>query len=479
MSQASFKKAAYDNIPFRKRLLANRTAVLSTLAVGVATTITLGTVIFSGDKELREQEQAVEVAIQLREQPEILASGSEAADEVQLQQQEETAQVASEPVESLRWSKQIVRNGDNLTTIFQRVLLGAADVHRLMTASPLSKPLTAMKPGEELRFAFSEDGALAQVNYIKSRLESYIYKAAPQNHDAAYIAEHVVREPEVTTAFRESVIEDSLFLAGERAQLPHSLIMEVANIFAWDVDFALDIRKGDHFALLYEEKFLDGEKIGTGNVLAAEFTNQGRTFRAVRYVDTDGNANYYTPEGLSMRKAFLRAPLDFTRVSSNFDMRRLHPVFKTVRPHRGIDYAAATGTPVYAAGDGKVIASGYSKANGNYVFVQHGQRYTTKYLHLNKRSVKTGQNVRQRQVVGTVGSTGYATGPHLHYEFLVNGVHQNPRTVALPKALPIDDAERASFSTATAALMDKLQLLQKSTQLAMLTEKESQQRATQ
>lgn len=176
-----------------------------------------------------------------------------------------------------------------------------------------------------------------------------------------------------------------------------------------------------------------------------------------------------------MRKAFLRAPLDFTRVSSSFNMKRLHPVFKTLRPHRGIDYAAQRGTPVYAAGDGKVTASGYSKANGNYVFIQHGQRYTTKYLHLNKRSVKTGQTVRQRQVIGTVGSTGYATGPHLHYEFLVNGVHRNPRTVPLPKALPIDKAERAAFETATVALMDQLASHQQSTQLAMLSEQNQQQ----
>ncbi|TNE77842.1 MAG: peptidase M23 [Gammaproteobacteria bacterium] len=383
------------------------------------------------------------------------------------------------PETPLTWTKQMVRSGDNLTAIFKRVMLSAADVHRLMTSSPLAKSLTRMKPGEELSFAFAENGTLAQLNYVKSRLESYTFKAAPEEHDSAFIAEHVIREPEISTAYRQATIEDSLFLAGERAQLPHKLIMEIANIFGWDVDFALDIRKGDHFALLYEEKYLDGEKIGSGNILAAEFTNQGRTFKAVRYVDSEGRANYYTPEGFSMRKAFLRAPLDFTRISSNFNLRRKHPIHKSIRAHRGVDYAAPRGTPIFAAGDGKVIASSYNKANGNYVFIQHGQRYTTKYLHLNKRSVKKGQLVRQRQVIGTLGSTGYATGPHLHYEFLVNGVHQNPRTVSLPQALPIDDAERIAFNAATAVVMDKLALHQQSTQLAMLSEKESQQRATQ
>lgn len=473
MSQASFT-APRNNSNMWQRLAANRKARRLLLAAVVATTSIATAFLFIGEDAAAPAKE-ISIALNLQGPAESTPMTSEEA--ATPAPGETPSQSEDQAEETLKWTNQTVRNGDNLTTIFQRVLLGAADVHRLMGASPLSKPLTAMKPGEELHFAFSESGALAQVKYVKSKLESYIYTAAPEEPDTAYTAEHVVREPEVVNAFRESAIEDSLFLAGERAQLPHNMIMEIANIFAWDVDFALDIRKGDHFAVLYEEKLLDGENIGTGDILAAEFTNQGRTFKAVRYVDSQGHANYYTPEGLSMRKAFLRAPLDFTRVSSSFDMKRLHPVFKTVRPHRGIDYAAPRGTPVYAAGDGKVIASGYSKANGNYVFVQHGQRYTTKYLHLTKRSVKAGQTIRQRQVVGTVGSTGYATGPHLHYEFLVNGVHQNPRTVALPKALPIDNAERTAFNSATAALMGKLALLQKSTQLAMLSSEDQQQTA--
>ena len=157
-----------------------------------------------------------------------------------------------------------------------------------------------------------------------------------------------------------------------------------------------------------------------------------------------------------MRKAFLRAPLDFTRVSSNFNPNRLHPIFKTPRPHRGVDYAASTVTPVYAAGNGKVIESGYKNSNGNYVVIRHNGRYTTKYLHLHKRSVKRGETVKQGDLIGTVGSTGYATGPHLHYEFLVNGAHTNPRTVALPKADPISRQEMARFIDTTAPLFTQL-----------------------
>jgi murein DD-endopeptidase MepM/ murein hydrolase activator NlpD len=174
-----------------------------------------------------------------------------------------------------------------------------------------------------------------------------------------------------------------------------------------------------------------------------------------------------------MRKAFLRTPLDIFRISSGFNLRRKHPIHKKIKAHRGVDYAAPRGTPVYAAGDGKVIASGYSKANGNYVFVQHGQTYTTKYLHLNRKKVRKGQTVRQRQLIGTVGSTGYATGPHLHYEFLVNGVHRNPRTVKLPQARPIAKGEKSSFEQATAPVLAKLAEHQQTIQLALMQNSDS------
>jgi murein DD-endopeptidase MepM/ murein hydrolase activator NlpD len=231
----------------------------------------------------------------------------------------------------------------------------------------------------------------------------------------------------------------------------------------------LDIRKGDHFNVLYEEKFLDGEKIGAGAILAAEFTNQGHKFRAVRYTNAAGDSHYFTPDGESMRKAFLLAPVDFRRISGNFNPKRLHPIFKTVRPHRGTDYAANTGTPVWASGDGRVVAAGYTKPNGNYVFIQHGNNIQTKYLHLNKKMVKTGQRVKQKQIIGTVGSTGYATGPHLHYEFLLDGVHRNPRTIVqkLPKADSIPKAEMAQFRAQTEPMVAQLQQRYNANRLAL------------
>ena len=227
--------------------------------------------------------------------------------------------------------------------------------------------------------------------------------------------------------------------------------MQLAQIFQWDVDFVLDIRPGDEFFALVEEQHLDGEFIGFGDILSARFVNQGRTFTAVRYTTESGVSGYFNATGRSMRKAFLRAPVEFSRISSSFNLRRKHPLYKTVRPHRGIDYAAPPGTPILAAGDGRVEIASRTKPNGNYVVIKHGEQFVTKYLHLSKfaRGVKSGKRVNQGQIIGYVGSTGYATGPHLHYEFLVNGVHQNPRTVSLPQAKPVARKEISRFREKT------------------------------
>ena len=274
--------------------------------------------------------------------------------------------------------------------------------------------------------------------------------------------------PEIILAYREGVIKDSLYLSGKTANLPDKIIMELANIFGWDIDFVFDIRPGDSFSVLFEDRFIDGNKLAEGNILAASFTNRKTTFKAVRFAKKDGIGGYFSPEGLSMRKAFLRTPLDIFRISSGFNLRRKHPIHKKIKAHRGVDYAAPRGTPVYATGAGKVVEAGYTIANGNYVFIKHGQTYTTKYLHLHNKKVRKGQSIKQRQLIGTVGSTGYATGPHLHYEFLVNGIHRNPRTVKLPQAKPIENAEKDNFVRATQPMLAQLIKFQAKNQLAKI-----------
>jgi len=358
-------------------------------------------------------------------------------------------QVIPEP--ALRWVEQTVGSGDSLSLLFSRANLSAADVYKV-SSSKDGKLLRNLYPGESFRFGLNKTGELEELQYIKSKLVSRIYSLEGDS----YSSELRELKPDTLLSYREGIIKDSLYLSAQQANLPDKLIMELANIFAWDIDFVFDIRQGDSFSILFQEKYLDGEKFGVGDIVAASFTNRSKSYNAVLYTDSQGHSSYYTPEGLSMRKAFLRAPLDIFRISSGFNLRRKHPIHKMIKAHRGVDYAAPRGTPVFSAGDGKVTATGYSKANGNYVFVQHGQTYMTKYLHLNKKKVLKGQAVKQRQIIGTVGSTGYATGPHLHYEFLVNGVHRNPRTVKLPQANPISATELAAFKLATTPVLTQL-----------------------
>lgn len=341
------------------------------------------------------------------------------------------------------WTEIEVLGGDSLSKIFKRAELSSTTVHELMTTTPQAKQLTQIYPGQKFAFHINEQGELLALKHIQSQLKTTLYERTNGSYSVRFMA----REPEARARYSSAVISSSLYMAANNAGLPQSLIMELANVFGGVIDFVYDVRTGDSFNILYEEHFIEGEKYGNGPILAAQFTNQGETYTAYRYVYENGEVGYYNEEGVSMRKAFLRSPVDFTRISSNFNPNRLHPVFKTTRPHRGIDYAAATGTPVYASGDGRVATAGYSKANGNYIVIKHGEKYTTKYLHLRKRGVRKGQKVKQQQIIGWVGSSGYATGPHLHYEFLVNGVHRNPRTILnkLPKAKSIDANSKPRF----------------------------------
>ena len=343
-----------------------------------------------------------------------------------------------------------VKNGDNLAIIFKRAGFSAQTLHKLINTNAETRKLTKIHPGEVLSFATAEDGSLAQLRYVISKTDTLFVTLNDEgNYDTAIDS----KEIETLTKTAGGEISNNFWTSAIAAGLSERQIMNFADIFGWDVDFANDIRKGDLFGLIYESHYVDGEFIGTGKIIAAEFVNQGQRFAAIRH--TDGN--FYTPEGRSMKKAFLRAPVSFKYISSSFNPKRLHPVTGQVRAHRGIDFAARTGTPVVASGNGKVVKAGYSKYNGNYVFISHGTQYVTKYLHLNKKLVKTGQKVKQGQQIGTVGSTGRVTGAHLHYEFLVNGVHRNPKTVKLPKSEPLPRSELAKFKPIAANFIAQLE----------------------
>ena len=295
------------------------------------------------------------------------------------------------------------------------------------------------------------------MDYLQSQTQSTHYI----REDGGYRVWDEVKDTEVRISTMAATINDSLYVTGQQSGLSDNLIMELVGIFGWDIDFALDIRSGDSFSLVYEEHFLEGDKLRDGSILAAEFNNQGHIYTAILHRADDGSSNYYSPSGDSMRKAFLRSPVDFRRISSGFSKERFHPVLGKKRPHRGVDYAAATGTPIKASGDGKVIFKGTKGGYGRTLILQHGGKFTTLYAHMSKyqRSIKQGSRVKQGETIGYVGKSGLATGPHLHYEFRVNGEHRNPVKVKFPNAAPIAKVYQESFKEQARHMSALLQMV--------------------
>ena len=377
----------------------------------------------------------------------------------------DTSPTEATPSNTLDFQQYTVKSGDSLSSLFKHAGLSDRDLYQVINEAPEAGSLRRIMPGQQVSFGLDANGQLQQLVYQRDKLNSLRI----ERKDGQFSAIELQREPDVKIAYRRGTIDSSLFMAGQEAGITDNLTMALAGIFGWDIDFILDIRQGDSFNLLFEEKFLDGEKIGNGNILAAEFTNQGRTYRAVRYLNAKDDANYYTPEGRSMRREFLRTPVEFTRISSPFNPNRRHPVLNTIRAHQGTDYAAPRGTPIRAAGDGRVIFAGRKGGYGNTVIIKHGQAYQTLYAHMNqfRRGVRSGSKVKQGQTIGYVGSSGLATGPHLHYEFHVNGSVRNPVTVDLPKASSIAQNEMGRFKAQVQPLVAQLEQYQLNTQLAL------------
>jgi murein DD-endopeptidase MepM/ murein hydrolase activator NlpD len=355
----------------------------------------------------------------------------------------------------INWESVKVRRGQTLDAIFKQQGLSISLLHEIVALNSETRGLTKIRPGEIFDFQTDSDGKFFQMRYAVDEAR-YLFV---RQQETGLTAEIQQREIFSEVAETGGVIQSSLFLAGKQAGLSDAMVMKLANIFGWDIDFVLDIREGDRFMLVYEKIYREGEFLRDGNILAATFINQGERFQAIYFREGDV-AGYFAPDGRNMRKAFLRAPLNFSYISSGFNPRRMHPVLKRIRAHNGIDYYAPRGTPVYSAGDGTVTRSAYSKANGHHVFVKHANSIETKYLHFTKRAVKKGQKVKQGQTIGYVGSTGLASGPHLHYEFVVNGVHRNPRTVPLPKVEPLRGEVLVSFQSQAAPMQTQLSRLE-------------------
>ena len=358
-------------------------------------------------------------------------------------------------------TKLVVGAGDSLERLFRRNELSLSDLAAMVALDDARAHLVKLLPGNKIEVAH-RDGSIIALSREISRLATLNITRTPEGFVAGLI-EHPV---ETRAAGAHSTIRSSLFEAAQEVGVSGGVIMDMAGIFQWDIDFIQDVRTGDEFTVVYDELWRDGVKLQDSSIVAAEFINQGKLYRAARYTDPSGEIGYYTPDGRSVRKAFLRAPLEFRRISSNFNPNRRHPVLNTIRAHRGVDYAASSGTPVQAAGDGKISFRGVNGGYGNTVILQHGGNITTLYAHLSRFAApKLGARVKQGQVIGYVGKSGLATGPHLHYEYRVNGAHRNPRTVTLPPADPVPQEYLQDFETISAGLWHQLDLY-RSTQLA-------------
>ncbi len=356
---------------------------------------------------------------------------------------------------SAEWREITIQQGQSLASIFAQLHLAPRILHDIMHSTNLPASLRSIKPGEILRFQTRDDTLLA-LHYQPDPA----YRLEINYVDGAYSFAEINRQHEKRTQIARGTIKSSLFQDAKDAGLPDGVIMQLAYVFGWDIDFALDIRDGDRFTVVYQELLLDGRKVRDGDILAAEFINNGETLRALRYTDPDGNSDYYAPDGKNLRKTFLRTPVDFTRISSFFGQRK-HPILNRMRVHQGVDYAAPRGTAVKTTGSGKIIFRGIKGGYGNTVIVRHGDGYRTLYAHLQQfqRQARLGGEVQQGQVIGFVGSSGLATGPHLHYEFLINNVHRNPLRVPLPDARPVSAEFAADFRSTTLGLNALLDII--------------------
>lgn len=365
-----------------------------------------------------------------------------------------TADVSPDASPSIRTIETIVKSGDTIGEKLKSLGVSTETVSSLLSDDEVKSMLTKIYPGQHLTLAFNEIDELISLEQVLSETQRLLV----QKQGTDYASEIVEAPVETRIKYASGVIEDSLFMAGQKSGLNDNLILQLANIFGYDIDFALDLRPNDRFSLLYEERSIDGQAISPGKILAAEFVNQERTYQAVYFEDPNGTAGYYTPDGQALRKAFLRSPVKFNRISSHFNPNRKHPILHTVRAHRGVDYAAPAGTPVKASGDGKVVFVGRKNGYGNCVILQHGKQYTTLYAHLSRfaTGLRSGRPVEQGQTIGYVGMTGLATAPHLHYEFRINGVHQNPLTIKLATAEPISYRYRSTYKTQAQALLKQM-----------------------
>ncbi len=342
------------------------------------------------------------------------------------------------------WQVVRVQPGQTLSDIFTARGLGMADLQKVMDAASGAKSaLHSIRPGQEFDFLLGSDGSLKGFRFDQDQAS----RATIRLDGAQPTVAIQQRDMDLREQVAHGVIRSSLYAAGDQAGMDAAMVGKLADLFKYDIDFVQDLRVGDSFTVIYDDIYRDGVRYGQGNIIAAEFINQGQRYTAYRFKKADGSYGWYSEDGRPIQKSFLRIPVDFTRISSQFTAARMHPILGRMRAHKGVDYAAPSGTPIHAAGDGVIKYHGWERGYGNFVVIQHDRSISTAYGHMSRfvKGQHVGERVRQGEVIGYVGMTGLATGPHLHYEFRVNGVQRNPQTVTLPKPEPLPAVQMARF----------------------------------
>jgi murein DD-endopeptidase MepM/ murein hydrolase activator NlpD len=355
------------------------------------------------------------------------------------------------------WREERVERGDTIGSLLARAAVVDPAALEFVRTDPAARALYQLRPGRPLQVATDDEGRLFALRFLAGNGEVL----SVTREGDRLVARQAPPPDDVRLTLRAGEIRSSLFAAADDAGLPDAVTLALADIFGGEIDFYHDLRRGDRFAVLYETRYVDGEVAGTGRVLAAEFDNDGKSHRAFLWRGPDGREGYYNERGQNSRNAFLRSPMEFSRVTSGFTLARLHPILHDMRAHKGTDFAAPIGTPVRATADGVVTFAGQQTGYGNVIMLKHDGRYSTVYAHLSRFAPETrqGARVRQGDTIGFVGQTGWATGPHLHYELRVDGEPRNPLTVALPMATPVTDQERAAFAAAIAPLAGELAVI--------------------
>ena len=363
------------------------------------------------------------------------------------------------------WRQEPVRRGDTVPALLARLQVNHQDTAEFRDITDGLKVFDRLVPGRTVYAQTSASGELLEMHYHPGGSEQFLIR---KDQDGFEVSKQSV-STETQLQMKSGVIHSSLFAATDDADVPDAIAARIIEIFSSEIDFHKDLHKGDRFTVIYESHYENGTQTGTGKVLAIEFINQGKKYRAVYFQSGSSAGAYYTPEGKSLRKTFLRSPLEFSRISSGFSLARFHPVLNTWRAHRGVDYAAPTGTRIRAVADGRVAFSGWQGGYGNLIILQHQGKYSTAYGHLSgfARGMRKGQSVRQGDIIGYVGATGLATGPHLHYEFRVNGDQRDPLREVMPDTVPVVGRELAAFRERSAFLVTRLDMMQQ-TRLAFL-----------